>query len=107
MKQILARKTTVSRFNQQIDSTRNLHGEDAEDQKHNAAGPVLATEIVYRRRKPKNNVENPRNPDELLRERARKPHISIAKNKRDSEAENEEHERVRIEAEVVTASIAC
>ena len=58
------------------DETENV--EDAEDEEHDAARPVSSREHVNGRDETENDVENTRNPDELLRKSPGAPHVGVA-----------------------------
>jgi hypothetical protein len=64
--------------------------------------PVLPAQHINRRRKPKHNIQNTGDPDELLCERARHPHVAIAKDDGNSKAKDEQNDGVGVEAEVIS-----
>jgi hypothetical protein len=51
--------------------------EDAEDEEYNATRPVFSGEHVNGRDESENDVEDTRNPDELLRKSPGAPHVGV------------------------------
>jgi hypothetical protein len=83
----------------------HLHSEDREEQEHNSTRPVLSREHINGRREPKDDVQNARSPNELLRKQTCHPNIPIRKDNSNSKTEYEEDECIRVETEIVATTV--
>jgi len=83
-------------------------GEDCEqgkDEEDDAGGPVLLVEVEDGGAEGPADVEDARDPDELFRKRARKPHVAPREDKGDDEDEGEEDDGVAVEREAVIVAL--
>jgi len=79
--------------------------EDGEEEEDDAAGPVVAGEHVDGCCETEEDVQDTGDPDKLLCENPREPHIGVAYDNGNREYEGEEDEGVGCEAEVIVAVV--
>ena len=79
--------------------------ENTEERKNDGSAVVMLDEVVHRRANPKNDVQYPCDPDELLGEEAGEGEVGPGDDEGDAEDEDEEDEGVGVQREVVTAVV--
>jgi hypothetical protein len=79
--------------------------EHAEQQEHYASRPVFPREHVDGRYETEDDVEYASDPDELLSEGARSPHVQVTENDRHAQHEGEEDNGVGVEGEFVCVAV--
>lgn len=79
--------------------------EDSEEQEDDASRPVTTRKHVDGRCEAKKDVEYASNPDKLLRELARTPHVRITEDGGHSQNKCEENDRVRVERKLVRIAV--
>ena len=81
------------------------HVEDAEDQEDNASRPVAARKHVKRRDEAEDDVQDTGDPDKLLGEGARCPHVGVGQDRGHTEDEGEQDDGVRVQRELVATAV--
>lgn len=79
--------------------------EDTEYQEDDTTGPVTTREHVNRGHESKNDVEDTSDPDELLCEGARCPHVGVAKDGGHTKHESKQDYCVGVQTKVILAAV--
>lgn len=75
--------------------------ENREDEEHHGGGIVMPVEVVYGGSDAEHDLQNARDPDELLRERPRGEEVGPREDEGGCEDEDEEEESIGVEREAV------